>query len=155
MFDGEKQKASLTEELRGRPVIHGVQKSWIFAVTITGVVVIAAIGGLYIHSQKQVSQLRNEVQQIKKDPTAQATEENKTLLQKVGALIVLPADEQPTVATVTDLEKLKGQPFFAQAQLGDKVLIYTAAKKAILYRPTENKIIELAPLENASNVDQK
>jgi hypothetical protein len=64
----------------------------------------------------------------------------------VGKLIVLPTDEQPTLATVVDPSKLKNQPFFAQAQKGDQVLIYTNARKAILYSPTANKIVEVAPL---------
>jgi hypothetical protein len=69
------------------------------------------------------------------------------LVAAVSKLIVLPASEQPTIATVADLSKLQGQPFFANAQVGDKVLIYSQAGKAILYRPSENKIIELAPLD--------
>lgn len=51
-------------------------------------------------------------------------------------------DETPTIATVSDITKLQGQPFFAKAQNGDKVYVYSNAKKAILYRPSENKIIE-------------
>ena len=70
----------------------------------------------------------------------------KNLLDQVSKLIILPQDEQPTIATVTDIEQLKGQAFFANAQIGDKVIIYTTAKKAILFRPSENKIVEVAPL---------
>ncbi|OGN17447.1 MAG: hypothetical protein A3F48_04405 [Candidatus Yanofskybacteria bacterium RIFCSPHIGHO2_12_FULL_41_9] len=61
-------------------------------------------------------------------------------------MLVLPTDEQPTVATVTDLEALKGQPFFLNAKIGYKVLIYTKAKKAILYDPQARKIVEVAPI---------
>jgi len=68
------------------------------------------------------------------------------LVGSVGRLIDLPTTETPTVATVNNLEALKGQEFFARAELGDKVLIYPVAKKAILYSPTKNKIIEVAPL---------
>ena len=50
------------------------------------------------------------------------------------------------MATVSDLEKLKDQPFFAKAKIGDKVLIYTDAKKAILYDPVNDKIVEVAPI---------
>jgi hypothetical protein len=86
------------------------------------------------------------LQKVQADPNAEVKEQNRQLVDKVGQLIVLPTDEQPTIATVSDLDKLKGQPFFAHAELGDKVFIYSGAKKAILYRPSTNKIIELAPL---------
>ena len=65
----------------------------------------------------------------------------QALVDKVSLLTALPTDETPTVATVTDITKLQGQPFFAKAQNGDKVLIYTKNKKAILYRETTNEII--------------
>ncbi len=67
-------------------------------------------------------------------------------MEAVGRLIVLPEDEVPTIATVTDLEALQGQPFFANAKLGDKVLIFAKAGKAILYDPVEQKIVEVAPV---------
>lgn len=71
----------------------------------------------------------------------------KTLIQNVGKLIELPTDEDPSVATIADISKLKDQPFFAHAKNGDKVLIYTKEKKAIIYRPSTNKIIEAASVE--------
>lgn len=62
-----------------------------------------------------------------------------------GKLILLP-DETPTVATVTDMEPLRGQAFFERAQVGDVVLMYPRAARAILYRPSANLIIEVAPI---------
>ena len=72
--------------------------------------------------------------------------EARDIIEKVARLVVLPEGETPTIATVTDPERLKEQAFFSNAQRGDKVLIYTTAKKAILYNPTANKIVEVAPL---------
>jgi hypothetical protein len=72
--------------------------------------------------------------------------EVKRVVAQVGRLMVLPQGEDPTLATVVDPDKLKSQPFFANAQKGDRVLIYTGAKKAILYNPTLNKIVEVAPI---------
>lgn len=88
--------------------------------------------------------------------TATATEkaaqaEVKSLVNKVGKLVVLPADETPTLATVADPEALKDQTFFVGAQQGDKVLIYTNAKKAILYSVSLNKVITIAPLNVGEN----
>jgi len=69
------------------------------------------------------------------------------IVEKVGQLIKLPSDETPTIATVSDLEKLKDQPFFAKAKVGDKVLMYPKSKKAYLYDAENNKILEVAPID--------
>ena len=82
---------------------------------------------------------------------AQAQAEVDKLTTDVGKLIALPSDEKPTVATVSDAEKVKEQPFFKNAKNGDKVLIYTNAKKAILFRPSENRVIEVG----AVNINQQ
>jgi hypothetical protein len=57
------------------------------------------------------------------------------LSETIGAMMLLPEGETPTLATVTDREKLSGQPFFQKAENGDKVLIYQSAGRAILFRP--------------------
>jgi hypothetical protein len=75
--------------------------------------------------------------------------EVKSLVEQVGKLVFLPKGEVPTVATVTDLEPLKGKPFFEDAKKGDKVLIFNDAKKAILFDPVANKIINIAPVNSS------
>jgi uncharacterized membrane protein len=80
----------------------------------------------------------------------QSSSEAKKLYQKVGKHFVLPTDELPTIATVTDPDKLQGQTFFAKAKKGDKVLIFTNAKEAILYDPVIDKVVTVAPL----NIDE-
>jgi hypothetical protein len=73
------------------------------------------------------------------------------IIAKVGMLMILPLDEEPTMATVSNPEKLKDQAFFANASSGDIVLIYSKAGKAILYNPTENKIVEVSPINLREN----
>lgn len=84
------------------------------------------------------------------DPGAATQKEIKKLTARIGGFMELPAGEQPTLATVADQEKLKGQEFFSHAQNGDKLLIYPKAKKAILYRPSTGKIIEVTNLTSGS-----
>ena len=103
------------------------------------IVVIAVVAG-YFYFQYQ------KTQKLLQNPTLAAQEEVKALVTKVATLMELPQDEQPTVATISDKSKLKDQPFFINAENGDKVLIYTNAKKAIIYRPSTNKIIEVGPV---------
>lgn len=95
--------------------------------------------------------LAKELRGVKADPQKQAAADVRKLVSEVGTFIVLPEGEDPTVATVTDPAKLKDQPFFARASAGDKVLIYTNAKKAILYSPTSHKVVEVAPLNIGQN----
>ncbi len=80
------------------------------------------------------------------ETTENAALETQDILSRVGKLIVLPEGEEPTIATVTDPEKLQEQAFFARAKVGDKVLIYTQARKAYLFDPIQNILLEVAPL---------
>ena len=93
----------------------------------------------------------NEASMLKKDPNKTAKEDTDKLVAQIGKLIVLPEGETPTVVTVSDPEKLKDQAFFSRAKTGDKVLIYTNARKALLYDVENNKIVEVAPI----NIGQK
>jgi hypothetical protein len=104
-------------------------------------VCVLALVGLagYFYNQYRIAQKRLN------NPQQAVADDVKALTATVGKLIVLPA-EDPTVATVADVDKLKNQRFFTNALNGDKVLIFNNAKKAILYRPSINKIVEIMPI---------
>ena len=99
------------------------------------IIVLGAAGYLYM-----------EVTKLKEDPQAAARKEAEDLVAVVGKIIILPADELPTIATVSDPTKLADQAFFTKAKGGDKVLLYATARKAYLYDPVANKILEVAPI---------
>jgi len=105
-------------------------------------IVVSGLAGYFWYQNKNNTKLG----QFDSETQAGAQTEAEKLVIEIGRLLVLPTDEQPTVATVTDLEALKGQPFFLNAKIGYKVLIYTKAKKAILYDPQARKIVEVAPI---------
>ncbi|MBI3385615.1 hypothetical protein HY031_00865 [Candidatus Gottesmanbacteria bacterium] len=113
---------------------------WVRIAAILVILVAASVPSVYFYTkyQKARQQLAN--------PAELSREQTNQLIGAVGKLMELPSDEQPTIATVTDAEKLRTQAFFTNAQNGDRVLIYTTAKKAILFRPSINKIIEVAPV---------
>lgn len=76
-------------------------------------------------------------------PANSEADEVASLTKTLGAMMELPEGEAPTLATVTDREKLAEQPFFQKAENGDKVLIYTNSGRAILYRPSTGKIVDV------------
>jgi hypothetical protein len=96
--------------------------------------------------------LKSQVSELQKNPQVAVQKQTDELIKRVGALMQLPSDETPTIANVTDASKAKEQSaFFNNAQNGDKVLMYVKAGEAILYRPSTNKIILVAPLTFTNN----
>ena len=85
-----------------------------------------------------------ELSNLKDNPQIAVHEETLRLIEQVSKLVVLPDNEEPAVATISDIEQLKNYPFFAQAKKGFKVLIYANAKKSILYDPFQGRVVEIA-----------
>jgi hypothetical protein len=140
-FDKDPQVEAVQEEsTKDKVVKKSIARKTVLMWTVVVLLVIAGAGsGVYYYIQYQTSQ------KILKDPVLGTRIEAEKTVEKVAKMVELP-QEQPTIATVSDVSKLKGQPFFANAQNGDKVLIYQNAKKAILYRPGTNKIVEFGPI---------
>lgn len=113
-------------------------------------ILLIIVGVIAVYIFLQYQKIQSELEKLKVNLKESAQVETKKVVSQVSKLIVLPQKERPTLATVTDVNKLKAQPFFANAKNGDKVLIYAQDKKAILYRPSINKIIEVSPV----NIDE-
>jgi len=118
-----------TKRTRYRPVI-------IFT-TLIGLVVALTVLSIHLYRNS-----RNAAQIISGDTSAQT----RSLISSVGKIALLPENETPTIATVSDPKALENQPFFADAKVGDKVLIYPLARKAFLYDPKEKKIINITSI---------
>lgn len=114
-----------------------------FAVISVMIVLIGAVSVaayMYIQS-RQVNQL-----------PADEAKELAAVVQQVSQLMDVPAAETPVLATVTDKTKVNTQPFFARSENGDKVLLYTQFGRAILYRPSTNKIIDVTVINTTETV---
>jgi len=122
-------------------------KSLLIPLVVIIILLVAAAPAYYFYTQY------NKSQALLSNPSQAAVEELKSVKDKVGKLIELPSNEEPTLATVSDKNQLAGVALFAKAENGDKVLIYTKAGKAYLYRPSLNKLIEVTSVslnQNAS-----
>ena len=119
------------------------KKSPIKFLAVISVLLIAAagyVGAYYYYNQYKATKV------VLDNPEVASQNEVKEITEKLGKIYELPADEEPSVATVLDVEKLKDQPFFSKAANGDKVVIYTKSQIAILFRVNDNKVINVSPL---------
>src|SRR3989339_1397733 len=112
------------------------KRKYIFKILIF--LIIAGLAGTSAYYFKQYKK-------IKDNPQVVSQEETQFVISELGKLMELP-EGTPSLATVQDKEKLKDQDFFRKAENGDKVLIYAEARQAILFRLSNKKIIEVAPL---------
>jgi hypothetical protein len=106
----------------------------IIIAVLSGLLIIALGSAVYFYQKAHI------------DPQQEAIKDLQHTIALVSRHLVLPEGETPTLATVSDPEKLKDQPFFARAKKGNKVLIFSVSQKAILYDPVLDKIIEVAPI---------
>ena len=116
---------------------------------IAGVFFILAVlglgSGVYFYQQYKTSEGKL------KNPTEAAKIESKELMVKVGKLMMLP-NEEAQVLTVADVETLKKtQSFFIDGKDNDKLLLFQIAKKAVLYRPSTNVVVNVAPIMDSPN----
>jgi|PlaIllAssembly_1097288.scaffolds.fasta_scaffold431947_1 hypothetical protein len=86
---------------------------------------------------------------INLEPTPSPQSDAEKYLPRIAKLISLP-EETPQTAVISDIDKLGDQPFFKNARNGDIILIYPSSRKSILYRPSENKIIEVGTIQTAT-----
>jgi hypothetical protein len=117
------------------------KKKWpVVVIIIVGTLIIAGLATLAVWQYQQ-----NEWLKTPEGIAYVAQQESDDLVGKVSALIKLP-DEEAVIATVDDKDKLREQPFFADVENGDKVLIFSTAGRAVIYRPSENRIINSGPI---------
>ena len=115
-----------------------------------GIVLLVAIGSggfLYVHNQK-TKETPDMIAQREADKRAvEAKKKADAMIDIVKKQIELPTNEEPILATVSDSNMLQNQDFFKDAKNGDRILLYPKHKKAYLYRPSEKKVLAVAPLQ--------
>jgi len=74
-------------------------------------------------------------------------QEIMAVVAKVKQLMIVPENELPQMAEISNAAlAIKEQPFYAGSQNGDKVLVYLSARKAIIYSPARNIIVNVGPI---------
>lgn len=119
--------------------------------TLILVVVVAGFGAGGYYGYTYWQYLQTPEAQFKRD-SDEYKKDYEAMLETTKKQVVLPTDETPVIATVSDQNKLDDQAFFKQAQNGDKIIMYKENKKVFLYRPTEKQVIAQATLEFSEDI---
>lgn len=119
-----------------------IKKSLKYPVVVLGLVIIGFIG--YFGYTKL-------------NPLSQEEQDKKDLMSAIKAvkkMMVIPTDDEPVFATVTDAESLREQQaFFTGAVNGDQLLLFPKSMKAIIYSPTRKMIVNVGPIQQPATTD--
>ncbi|OGM97011.1 MAG: hypothetical protein A3B86_00855 [Candidatus Yanofskybacteria bacterium RIFCSPHIGHO2_02_FULL_38_22b] len=80
--------------------------------------------------------------------SARGKTEDEKILKKISKFVVLPEDKL-TTAIVKDVNLLKNNPFFHNANNGDKLFMFEKSEKIFLYSVSLGKIINIGHLKEA------
>jgi hypothetical protein len=126
---------------------------------LNGLLIIALIivGVLFVKAEKtrraaeeKLKQTSQQLDEVKNSTQKSGAEAAKEVLNKVKALIDLPTDPEPTVATIVDVDSLrKSNDFYNKAKNGDNLII--TADRAVLYDSQRNIIIDVVPVQLNKN----
>ena len=103
-------------------------------------VIIAVATSIFLFYKYETT--KQELLSFTGDADVLAVKENKELISKLAGLVDIPNEEEFKVATIKDISKLNQNPFYKNAKNNDKIVYFPISGRAILYRPSENKIIE-------------
>lgn len=108
------------------------------------ILLLIAIGGFsyYFYKYNVVSKNAVVDSQQKAEEAKKKTDE---VVNMVSKLMVVKDSTNAVLATIADKSKLEGQKFFESAENGDDLILFPNMQKAVIYRPSINKIIDIGP----------
>ena len=107
---------------------------------LIGVIVVAIIagGGWYFYNQGGQEFVIKPGEKLSDDQVTR-------LINRVGRFLVLPDDEEPSVAAISDAATLsQRQAFYKDAKDGDILLVFS--NKAIIYDAVNDKLVNVGPI---------
>ncbi|MDD5437603.1 MAG: LytR C-terminal domain-containing protein [Patescibacteria group bacterium] len=138
-----------------KPIEPPKTKTSIYLVLLAIIVLtaIALMVNQKIKSRQQPAQ-NSATQTAQTDQAKKAMDKSdiQSLIARVGSLIMVNANEEPTIATVQDAEALrKSNPvFYKDAENGDRLLVWS--DKAVLYSTRLDKLLAVMPITGQAGV---
>lgn len=71
--------------------------------------------------------------------------EARAIQDQVSKVMIVP-QEDAVISKIEDAGPIKSQPFFADVENGDQVLVFPVAAKIVIYRPSTSQIVNAGPI---------
>lgn len=119
---------------------------------LTVILVVSLAALAYVNYTKrmelatELKKLSVKMEQLQTGNNPENVAEAQAIIEKVRKHIAIPADVEPTVATIVDVEALKSRnEFYANAKNGDHLIV--TPTRAILYDPDTDMILDVVPVQ--------
>lgn len=122
-------------------------------------VLIVALVVLFVLAVGSSAYFYKQYRNVKNDPASaikqKNSQETERVLAEVKGVILIESTEAPTIARVEDPDALKknNEVFYKNVQKGDYLVLYK--DRAIIYRESNNQIINVAPIINTAELQAK
>ncbi len=122
-------------------------------------VLIVALVALFVLAVGSSAYFYKQYRNVKNDPASaikqKNSQETERVLAEVKGVILIESTEAPTIARVEDPDALKknNEVFYKNVQKGDYLVLYK--DRAIIYRESNNQIINVAPIINTAELQAK
>jgi len=126
--------------------IRSIRRLKLRTIIIATFLIIGWLGAIYFY---------NQYNKIANDPQVVAQKQTTKVLADLYSIMELPENELPSISTITDISALTGNPFFARAQNGDVLIVYTQGQQAIIFRQSMKKIINVGAYVPEQSVPRK
>jgi hypothetical protein len=112
-----------------------------------GVVVISVLLAGYFYVEAE-----NAREQSPEAVAARNLADSQRIVEKVSEILITESEAEPTVARVEDPQVLRdaNPDFYKNVDAGDYLVLYP--QRAIIYRESENRVINVAPIINTSQI---
>ncbi len=147
--DKNKNSATKTEFAK-------IKANWVGLVVLVLALMTVIATYLFLETDELSTKVGSLQQQLTSaEQKSKGVDDTKIILAKVSKHILIKDTSKPLLAEIADVDQVKKQNpvFYKDAQNGDKLLIVDG--KAILYRPSTDMIINVAPVSKNNQPTDK
>lgn len=120
-------------------------------------IAIIAVVALFVRAEQDrraaradLEKTAQQLEELKKSTEASGQQVAAEVLDKLRKHMELPTDPEPTVATITDVDRLReSNEFYNKAKNGDHLVI--TDKRAVLYDAQKDLIMDVVPVQITPN----